>query len=61
MKRIYAIVCKDWNGHDVYTSFYNDPNEAVKSAMENMGAVRVEEAHTGKEPIWVIDSQYDSL
>ena len=52
MKRIYAIVCLDWNGHAVYTSFYNDQDEAIEKAKASMGAIRVEEAHAGKEPIW---------
>lgn len=53
MKTVYALVCLDWNGHEVYSSFFNDKSEAIKQAEVSLGVIRVEEAHSKKEPIWI--------
>lgn len=51
-KIIYGLVCLDWNGNEVYTSFMDDKNEAIEAAERLSGVIRVEEAHAKKDPIW---------
>ena len=51
-KPMYALVCLDWNGREVYSSFFNDKDEAVHVAQRFPEVIRVEEAHSKNNPIW---------
>jgi hypothetical protein len=52
---MFALVCLDWNGHEIYTSFYQKEQEAVLAAERLPSVIRVEVAHSKKSPVWVRD------
>lgn len=61
---MFALVCLDWNGHEVYTSFYTEKEEAIMAAEQLPAAIRVEVAHSKNPPVWVkmpLDDNSDSL
>jgi hypothetical protein len=49
---IYGLVCLDWNGHEVYTSYLNDKEEAIEKAKRLPSVIRVEVAHSKGPPVW---------
>lgn len=52
---MFALVCLDWNGREVYTSFYTEKEEAIMAAEQLPAVIRVEVAHSKTPPVWVKD------
>lgn len=50
---MFGLVCQNWSGREVYTSFYRTADEAIRIATNSAGVIRVEKAHAGEPPIWV--------
>lgn len=51
---VYGAVCQDWEGRRIYTSFSTDLQELINYAEGiGYGIIAIEEAHAGKEPVWM--------
>lgn len=55
---MYGLVCINWNGKEVYTSFFSDPEKAIEKAKIMNGVIRVEKAHSGEDPIWICEKEF---
>jgi hypothetical protein len=61
---MFALVCIDWNGHEVYTSFYTEKEDAIREAERLPAVIRVEVSHSKQPPVWAskpLDTQSESL
>jgi hypothetical protein len=61
---MFALVCLDWNGHEVYTSFHTRKEDAIIEAERLPAVIRVEVAHAKQQPIWVrklLDTEPESM